>query len=368
MFFKPRKVVLPHPDPLSLKKNTFQRLSTYTVLGLRGMRVTWSYSCPLKLCVRAGHGACQAKCPVWNSLAMPWQFPVCPRGKWGRQINSGFSHHLSDAPFLAASSSQRTVLQRRYFLQRKQGRDGLLYTKLLKSLGINVQGEIGSVLKIVFVHRNMKGGIKTKKNERKEEKINYSCQCAVLDFALWTSTGCSQGWTCSFFECVLPPPTPRGFFLVTSKQHHGCGRWEPAETGGDPHWKEISGDRAGVCRKDFGVGVEREEVWRPRGGGGRWEVSHSRRLFDAVEADARGGRGDGHGSCHAHPQGVVVLPAVPPLPGSRTDLGRNTRDSVRGQFPLKMLRGGTALFRHWNAQGLIRMPEQQRLSHWYSLE
>lgn len=75
-------------------------------------------------------------------------------------------------------------MQRRYFLQRKQGRDGLLYTKLLKSLGINVQGEMGSVLKIVFVHRNMKGGIKTKKNERKEEKINYSCQCAVLDFAL----------------------------------------------------------------------------------------------------------------------------------------------------------------------------------------
>lgn len=49
--------------------------------------------------------------------------------------------------------------------------------------------------------------------------------------------------------------------------------------------------------------------------------SHGRRLFDAVEADAGGGRGDGHGSCHAHPQGVVVLPAVPPLPGGRTDLG-----------------------------------------------
>lgn len=61
-------------------------------------------------------------------------------------------------------------------------------------------------------------------------------------------------------------------------------------------------------------------------------MSHSRRLFDAVEADACGGRGDGHGSCHAHPQRVVVLPAVPPLPGSRTDLGRNTRDSVKGQF------------------------------------
>lgn len=101
-----------------------------------------------------------------------------------RKMGKADKFRLSDAPFLAATSSQRTVLQRRYFLQRKQGRDGLLYTKLLKSLGINVQGEMGSVLKIVFVHRNMKGGIKTKKNERKEEKINYSCQCAVLDFAL----------------------------------------------------------------------------------------------------------------------------------------------------------------------------------------
>lgn len=77
-----------------------------------------------------------------------------------------------------------TVLQRRSFLQRKQERDGLLYTKLLKLLGINVQGEMGSVLKTVFVHCDTKGGIKTKTNERKEKKTDYSCQCADLDFAL----------------------------------------------------------------------------------------------------------------------------------------------------------------------------------------
>lgn len=79
-----------------------------------------------------------------------------------------------------------TVLQRRNFLQRKQERDGLLYTKLRKSLGINVQGEMGSVLKTVFVHRNTKrGGEKNKKKkERKEKKNDYSCQCAVLDFTL----------------------------------------------------------------------------------------------------------------------------------------------------------------------------------------
>lgn len=67
-----------------------------------------------------------------------------------------------------------TVLQRRNFLQRKQERDGLLYNKLWKSLGINVQGEMGSVLKTVFVHRNTKRGggkPKNKKKERRKKKI-----------------------------------------------------------------------------------------------------------------------------------------------------------------------------------------------------
>lgn len=37
-------------------------------------------------------------------------------------------------------------------------------------------------------------------------------------------------------------------------------------------------------------------------GGVRAGRSHGRRLLDAVEADPCGGRGDGHGPCHAHPQ------------------------------------------------------------------
>lgn len=48
--------------------------------------------------------------------------------------------------------------------------------------------------------------------------------------------------------------------------------------------------------------------------------SHSCGLFDAVEADPGRGRGDGHGSCHSHSKGVVVLPAVPPFPYCRTYL------------------------------------------------
>lgn len=42
---------------------------------------------------------------------------------------------------------------------------GYLYTKLLKSLGINVQGEMGSMVKTVFVHHNTEGKNKKKKGE-----------------------------------------------------------------------------------------------------------------------------------------------------------------------------------------------------------
>lgn len=48
--------------------------------------------------------------------------------------------------------------------------------------------------------------------------------------------------------------------------------------------------------------------------------SHSCGLFDAVEADPGGGRGDGHGSGYAHAKAVVVLPTVPPFPDRGTHL------------------------------------------------
>lgn len=48
--------------------------------------------------------------------------------------------------------------------------------------------------------------------------------------------------------------------------------------------------------------------------------SHSRGLFDAVEADPGWRCGDGHGSCYSHSKGVVVLPAMPPFPHCRADL------------------------------------------------
>lgn len=50
------------------------------------------------------------------------------------------------------------------------------------------------------------------------------------------------------------------------------------------------------------------------------EGSQGGRLLDAVEADPCGRRGDGHGPGHGHSEGVMVLPAVPPLPHGRAHL------------------------------------------------
>lgn len=48
--------------------------------------------------------------------------------------------------------------------------------------------------------------------------------------------------------------------------------------------------------------------------------SHSGGLLDAVEADPGWGGGDGHGPRHSHSEGMVVLPTMPSLPGSRAHL------------------------------------------------
>lgn len=80
-------------------------------------------------------------------------------------------------------------------------------------------------------------------------------------------------------------------------------------------------------------------------GGIRAGRSHGRGLLDAVEADPCGGRGDGHGTRHTHPQRVVVLPAVPPLPGGRTDLGKDRAENVRGESQVSSLRGRWTVLR-----------------------
>lgn len=57
--------------------------------------------------------------------------------------------------------------------------------------------------------------------------------------------------------------------------------------------------------------------------------SHSCGLFDAVEADPGGGRGDGHGSGHTRAEAVVVLPTVPPFPDRGTHLQRRGGDGEK---------------------------------------
>lgn len=65
--------------------------------------------------------------------------------------------------------------------------------------------------------------------------------------------------------------------------------------------------------------------------------SHSRGLLDAVEADTGWGGGDGHGPGHTGTDGVLVLPAVPPLPHGRSHLGQ--RHEGRLVTTQRLLRG-----------------------------
>lgn len=153
-----------------------------------------------KFCVWPGHGSCKAKCPVLNSPAMPWQTPSLSKGETGKVDEFRFFTPPFRCSFSCCHMFSNDSPAEKKFLQRNKKETCYLYTKLLKSLGINVQGEMGSTLKIVFVHHNTEW----KKKKRKEKKMDCSCQCAVLDFVLWTSTRCSQRSISFFFESVSP--------------------------------------------------------------------------------------------------------------------------------------------------------------------
>lgn len=60
--------------------------------------------------------------------------------------------------------SNDSSVEKKFFLQRTKKETGYLHTKLLKSLGTNIQGEMGSMLKIVFVHHNTEGKKVKRKN------------------------------------------------------------------------------------------------------------------------------------------------------------------------------------------------------------
>lgn len=60
--------------------------------------------------------------------------------------------------------SNDSSVEKKFFLQRTEKETSYLHTKLLKSLGTNIQGEMGSMLKIVFVHHNTEGKKVKRKN------------------------------------------------------------------------------------------------------------------------------------------------------------------------------------------------------------
>lgn len=115
-----------------------------------------------------------------NSPAMPWPTPSLSEGGMGKVDKFGFFTSTFRCSFSCCHMFSNDSSAEKKFLQRNKKEMGYLHTKLLKSLGINVQGETGSMLKIVFVHHNMEG----RNKKRKERKIDCSCQCAVLDFVL----------------------------------------------------------------------------------------------------------------------------------------------------------------------------------------
>lgn len=142
-----------------------------------------------------------------------------------------------------------------------------IYTRnLLKSLGANVQGETGSVSKIVLFTTLWEE--KTKKKNR--EWIYCSCHCAVLDCAVDSLK--VQSVLNLFFESALPPLTPGGFCLVVLKQHREHRKWESTKIWRAPRCAVQSKGRKSEER---GLGRLKKEPWRPPGGAYMCRVYHT---------------------------------------------------------------------------------------------
>lgn len=301
---------------------------------------------------------------------MPWPAPSLSKGEMGKVDKFRFLTPPLRCSFSCCHMFSNDSSAEKNFLQRTKKETGYLHTKPLKSLGINVQGETGSILKIVFVHHNTEGKNNKKK---KEKKMDCSCQCAVLDFVLWTSTKCSQCRIYLLFESASPPPTPRGFCLVALKQHHKYERWQSTKIWWAPHCKREQ------CRiKEGSLKNGAWGEWRKKNPEGHrwcvyvWGISHGCGLFDAMEADSCRRGGDRHGTCHTHSEGVMVLPAVPSFPGSRTDLVEKKKEKtwILRIFRCPLYRDTREhrdkwwyVPRHWNMQGLIQLPKHGHLLH-----
>lgn len=122
-----------------------------------------------------------------------------------------------------------------------------IYTRNpLKSLGANVQGEMGSVSEIVLFATLWEEKAKKKNGER----IYCSCHCAVSDCSVDFLE--AQSALNLFSESALPPLTPGGFCLVVLKQHHEHGRWESTKIWWAPRCEKA---QCGVKEESLKKGV-----------------------------------------------------------------------------------------------------------------
>lgn len=144
-------------------------------------------------------------------------------------------------------------LQRRNFYKEPTMRWAIYTRNPLKSLGANVQGEMGSVSEIVLFATLWEEKAKKKNGER----IYCSCHCAVSDCSVDFLK--AQSVLNLFSESALPPLTPGGFCLVVLKQHHEHGRWESTKIGWAPRCKKSAVRSKGRKSEERGLGrLEKE--------------------------------------------------------------------------------------------------------------
>lgn len=139
---------------------------------------------------------------------------------------------------------------------------GYLYTKLLKSLGINVQGEMGSMVKTVFVHHNTEGKNKKKKGEEDWLFLPVCCftLCVVNFHKVQSVLNLFLLWICfatTYSNRLLPGCLKAASQIWEMRVHKNMV--------GTSLWKRAVQNK-GRKFEERGLGrVKKEEPWRPPG-------------------------------------------------------------------------------------------------------
>lgn len=157
-----------------LLAETKQRLSkgylhSVKSMGVRGLRILYRaisrHCCPFKTLCMNRAWFLQGKLPCVKQSSDALAATSLSKGEMGKVDKFRFFTPLLRCSFSCCHMfSNDSSVEKKFFLQRTKKETGYLHTKLLKSLGTNIQGEMGSMLKIVFVHHNTEGKKVKRKN------------------------------------------------------------------------------------------------------------------------------------------------------------------------------------------------------------